>query len=167
MERTASPPSRARTIIALVAVLAVPVVIGAVSGLSTADSVSPWYLEIARPSFTPPSWVFGPVWTTLYLAMGFAAFLVWRSGPGEREVRIALWAFVIQLVLNGIWTPLFFGVRNLGLAFAEILVLWVAIAVTLLLFRRRSLLAGALLVPYLAWVSFAAVLNFSFWRLNA
>ncbi len=153
--------------IALAICVAVPVLVGAVSGLSTADSVSTWYLEIARPSFTPPSWVFGPVWTILYLAMGFAAFLVWRSGPGEREVRVALGAFVIQLVLNGIWTPLFFGVRNLGLAFAEILVLWVAIAVTLLLFRRRSLLAGALLVPYLAWVSFATVLNFSFWRLNA
>lgn len=167
IEQNTIRPSPRRTVTTLAVCLAIPVLVGALSGLTTADSVGTWYQEIARPSFTPPSWVFGPVWTTLYVAMGFAAFLVWRSDPGVREVRVALWAFAIQLALNGLWSPLFFGVKNLGLAFAEILVLWAAIAVTLVLFWRRSALAGLLLVPYLAWVSFASVLNFSFWRLNA
>ena len=167
MEETTTRPSPRSTVVALILCLVIPVFVGALSGLNNADSVDTWYREIARPSFTPPSWVFGPVWTTLYLAMGFAAFLVWRSGPGRREVRVALWAFAIQLVLNALWSPLFFGLKNLGLAFAEIVVLWAAIAVTLTLFWRRSALAGLLLVPYLAWVSFATALNFAFWRLNA
>ncbi|MCX8090813.1 MAG: tryptophan-rich sensory protein [Verrucomicrobiae bacterium] len=124
-----------------------------------------WYASLQKPSWTPPPWVFGPVWTVLYTMMAVAAWLVWRQG-GFAAQRRPLGLFVIQLALNASWTPLFFGLRRPDLAFAEIVLLWVAIAATLAAFRRVSVTAAWLLVPYLAWVSFAAALNFALWRLN-
>jgi tryptophan-rich sensory protein len=151
--------------VALVLFLLLPVGVGLASGFATMDGVRTWYREIAKPSFTPPDAVFGPVWTTLYLMMGAAAFLVWRSAG--RGARTALGWFGTQLVLNGLWSILFFGLERPGLAFAEILVLLGCILVTARLFWRHSRLAGVLMVPYVAWVSFASVLNFAIWRLNA
>lgn len=124
-----------------------------------------WYASLKKPSWNPPGWVFGPVWTTLYLMMAVAAWLVWKRG-GFPAQRRALALFLVQLTLNAAWTPLFFGLHRPGLAFAEILLLWLAIAATLAAFRPVSGVAAWLLVPYLAWVSFAAFLNFTLWRLN-
>lgn len=124
-----------------------------------------WYEEIVKPTWTPPSWVFGPVWTVLYVLMAIAAWDVWRRF-GFEEAPWALGFFFIQLVLNGAWSWFFFGLQDLALALGEIVVLWAALTVTMLLFFRASVLAGWLLVPYLAWVTFAAVLNFAIWLLN-
>jgi tryptophan-rich sensory protein len=124
-----------------------------------------WYASLRKPAWNPPGWAFGPVWTALYTMMAVAAWLVWRCG-GFAAQRRALALFLIQLALNAAWTPLFFGLRQPGLAFAEILLLWLAIAATLAAFRPVNRIAGWLLVPYLAWVSFAAVLNLALWRLN-
>lgn len=125
-----------------------------------------WYASLAKPSWNPPSWVFGPVWTTLYTLMAVAAWLVWQRGEGGVRRR-ALGLYLGQLVLNAAWTPLFFGLHLLGVALVEMLLLWVAIVATIAAFHRVHRLAAWLLVPYLAWVSFAAFLNFTLWRLNA
>ena len=146
--------------------IALPLLVGGLSGIATARGVQEWYPTLAKPPFNPPSWVFGPVWTLLYLMMGVAAFLVWQRGWKDEAVKIALAVFLLQLLLNGLWSILFFGMQSPGLAFFEIIVLWIAIGVTLVLFWRLVPLAGLLLVPYLAWVSFAAVLNGSIWMLN-
>jgi tryptophan-rich sensory protein len=124
-----------------------------------------WYAELNKPGWNPPNAIFGPVWTGLYLLMGVAAWLVW-SRDGFRGARLALSVFLLQLVLNGLWTVLFFGLRSPALAFADILLLLVAIGATMILFWRHTPLAGGLLAPYLAWVVFATVLNFQLWRLN-
>lgn len=125
-----------------------------------------WYLALRKPPWNPPGWIFGPVWTLLYAAMAVAAWRVWRAGSAA-ESRPALAAWAVQLALNAAWSFLFFGLHEPGLAFAEILALWAAILATTVLFFRRDRAAGWLMVPYLAWVSFAAVLNFVLWRLNA
>ena len=124
-----------------------------------------WYASLQKPSWNPPGWIFGPVWTALYAMMAVAAWLVWRRG-GFAAQRRPLSLFLAQLALNAAWTPLFFGLKNPGLAFAEIILLWLAIAATLAAFRPVHRGAAWLLVPYLAWVSFASVLNFTLWRLN-
>ncbi|MBM3878024.1 MAG: tryptophan-rich sensory protein [Verrucomicrobia bacterium] len=124
-----------------------------------------WYASLRKPSWNPPGWIFGPVWTALYAMMAVAAWLVWRRG-GFAAQRRALTMFLVQLALNAAWTPLFFGLHWPGVAFAEIVLLWLAIVATLFAFRPVSRVAAWLLVPYLAWVSFAAVLNFELWRLN-
>ncbi len=125
-----------------------------------------WYLTLKKPSWNPPGWIFGPVWTALYTMMAVAAWLVWRRG-GFAAQRLPLALFLTQLGLNAAWTPLFFGLRRPGIAFIEIVLLWLAIAATLASFRPVSRVAAWLLAPYLAWVSFAAMLNFALWRLNS
>jgi benzodiazapine receptor len=125
-----------------------------------------WYAQLQKPSWNPPSWIFGPAWTALYIMMAIAAWLVWRRG-GFATQRLALGVFLLQLLLNALWSPLFFGLRNPALAFVDIVLLWFALLATLLVFWRRSRVAGALLIPYLAWVSFASALNFALWRLNS
>jgi benzodiazapine receptor len=124
-----------------------------------------WYAQIQKPSWTPPGYLFGPVWSILYLSMGVAAWLVWRRA-GLSGAGLALTLFVVQLILNGMWSWIFFGLQRPGLAFAEIMVLWSMILVTMLSFWRVSTTAGMLFLPYLAWVSFAAYLNFTIWQLN-
>ena len=136
----------------------------AVGGVASAGA-GPFYAQLARPSWAPPAWLFGPVWSLLYLLQGVAAWLVWRAG-GFRGARAALGLFLVQLAANALWTWLFFSWRQGALAFAEILVLWVLIVATLAAFRRVQPLAAALLLPYLLWVSFAAALTFAVWRLN-
>lgn len=122
-----------------------------------------WYGGLERPSFAPPNWTFGPVWTLLYLLIGTSGWLLWRS-RGWRQSALAWWA--VQWLLNAAWTPLFFGARALGLALVEMTGLWFAIAATIAAARPRSKPAAVLLLPYLAWVSFAWMLNFGFWWLN-
>jgi benzodiazapine receptor len=129
-------------------------------------SVGDWYATLNKPSWNPPSWLFGPVWSVLYCMMAVAAWLVWCKG-GWREQRIPLGLFLLQLALNMMWTPLFFGLHMPGLAFAEMSILWITLSLTIKAFWKVSPFAGATLLPYLAWITFAAVLNFTIWRLNA
>jgi translocator protein len=124
-----------------------------------------WYLALNKPAWQPPTWLFGPVWSTLYLMIGVAGWLVWKQG-GFAYRRGPLTLFFVQLALNAAWSPLFFGLKQPGVAFAEIIVLWLAIAATIAAFWRVHRIAAALLVPYLAWVSFAAFLNWTLWQLN-
>lgn len=123
-----------------------------------------YYADLRKPAWAPPPWLFGPVWTALYAMIGVAAWLVARSGGPARGRALGLWSG--QLILNAAWTPIFFGLRAPGAAFAEIAALWVAVAATTAAFFARRTAAGILLLPYLAWVSFAALLNFTIWRLN-
>jgi tryptophan-rich sensory protein len=125
-----------------------------------------WFAALKKPSWNPPGWLFAPVWSTLYTMMAVAAWLVWRQGGWSRQRRPLLF-FLAQLALNALWTPLFFGLHMPGVAFAEIVVLWLAIAATICVFRPLSRTAAWLLAPYLAWVTFAAMLNFTLWRLNS
>ncbi len=150
----------------LVISVAAPLVVGGLSGFATSRGVAEWYPTLVKPSFNPPAWVFGPVWTVLYIMMGVAAFLVWRNGLDAPGVRIALTVFAIQLALNGLWSILFFGMQAPGWALVEIVLLWIAIGATVALFRRVGAPAAALLLPYWGWVSFAVVLNASLWWLN-
>jgi tryptophan-rich sensory protein len=136
-----------------------------IGSLVTTPNIGGWYAALHKPAWTPPNWVFGPVWTALYLAMAVAAWLVWRRTAWP-ESRGPLGWFLVQLALNAAWSWLFFGAKMPGAALAELIVLWVAIAVTLALFWRRSAVAGMLLVPYLLWVTYAATLNLAIWRLN-
>ena len=139
-------------------------VAGVVGSIATTPQIPTWYASLNKPSWNPPSWVFAPVWTALYVMMGVAAWLVWRKVSAPHE-RVFLW-FWIQLVLNAIWSFIFFGLEQPGLAFAEIILLWLSIAATLGAFRKYSRVAALLLTPYVGWVSFAAYLNFMIWRLN-
>ncbi|MDR3571521.1 MAG: tryptophan-rich sensory protein [Candidatus Pacebacteria bacterium] len=138
---------------------------GTLGSLFTIPSIAGWYATLARPQLAPPNWVFGPVWTTLFLLMGIAAFLVWCSGGDRKDVRIGLGIFLLQLVLNVLWSVIFFGYHNLGGACIEIVFLWFAIIATIAAFARISNSAALLLLPYLAWVSYAAYLTYTFWSL--
>jgi tryptophan-rich sensory protein len=137
----------------------------AASGTAVFVSIGGWYSSLNKPSWNPPPWIFGPVWSLLYMMMAVAAWLVWREGGWKQHGR-TLGLFLLQWLLNALWTPLFFGMHRSGLAFAEIIMLWIVLAATLRLFWQVSKVAGVLLVPYLAWVSLAAALNFAIWRLN-
>jgi translocator protein len=139
----------------------------AVGSAATIPNLTPWYAELRKPRWTPPNSLFGPVWTSLYLMMSVAAWLVWkRRGTHRDEIQLALGCFFFQLALNAAWSLLFFGFHSTGLAFAEILALWLVIAITILSFFKISRIAAFLLFPYLAWVSFAAALNGAIYRLN-
>jgi len=137
----------------------------AASGTAVFVSTEGCYAALHKPPWNPPPWIFGPAWSLLYVVMAFAAWLVWRKGGWKRQ-RQALTFFLIQWLLNALWTPLFFGMHRSGLAFAEIIVLWLVLSVTLRLFWQASKFAGVLLVPYLAWITFAATLNYAIWRMN-
>lgn len=138
---------------------------GLVGSFFTFSQVNTWYKTLAQPSFAPPSWLFGPVWTTLYTFMGIALFLIWQSPKDKNRTR-ALVAFFIQLFLNAIWTPIFFGWHALGASVVVIALLLISILSTMILFYKIRPLAGYLLVPYFAWVGFASVLNVGIWGLN-
>jgi benzodiazapine receptor len=139
---------------------------GIIGSLFTANSVKNWYVTLEQPAITPPSWLFGPVWITLYTLMGYAAFLVWEKARHTTHGKITLTIFFTQLILNALWSILFFGAQNIAAALGEIIVLWFAIVATIILFSRISKTAAWLLVPYLLWVSFATYLNYAFWTLN-
>lgn len=143
-----------------------PLLIGGLSGFFTKNSISGWYATIQKPSFNPPNWVFGPVWTLLYILMGIALFMIWKSGAENVLKRQALSWFAIQLAVNFCWSLLFFYCESPGWALVDIIVMWVLILMTIFSFGKISSFAAWLLVPYNCWVSFAAVLNFAIWRLN-
>jgi tryptophan-rich sensory protein len=136
-----------------------------IGGAFTGPAIGGWYALLKKPAFNPPNWIFGPVWTVLYLSMALAAWLIWKR-QGFAGAMLPFTFFFIQLALNCLWSIIFFGLHNPGLACADIILLWSAIAATLLLFYRISPAAGGLLIPYLAWVSYAALLNFALWRMN-
>ncbi len=151
-----------KLVVSLVACLAA----GAIGSIFTRSAITTWYAALEKPPFTPPNWLFAPVWTLLYIMMGAAAFLVWRRGLKNQKVRIALIVFLVQLVLNALWSVVFFGLESPFFALIVILVLWIAILATVIFFFRISKVASVLMWPYLLWVSFAAVLNASLWLLN-
>jgi tryptophan-rich sensory protein len=154
-------------IVKLVVSCAVPLLVGLMGSLfMTADTLGNWYANLHKPVFNPPSWVFGPVWTTLYIMMGIPAYLVWRKGLDSKVVRIALVCFIVQLFLNAIWTPLFFGLHSPLAGLIDIILLLSAIDLTVILFLRISKAAALLLVPYVMWVLFATILNASIYLLN-
>lgn len=146
----------------LVISIIIPFFASFIGGLFTASSVSSWYLELAKPFFNPPSWIFGPVWTILYLLMGISLYLIWTSKYSKKAFVI----FGIQLFLNALWSILFFGLKNPLLAFIEIIFLWISILLTIIIFYKISKKAAYLLVPYILWVTFAAILNLSIYLLN-
>lgn len=143
------------------------IAVGYFSGLATQSSVNDWYPTLAKPSFNPPSWLFAPVWSMLYIMMGVAGGLVWARMDFEREaVRNALFLFAVQLGLNGLWSLLFFGLKNPLLALIEIALLLLMIFETYVKFKKIDKVAGWLFIPYLLWVTFATMLNAGIWWLN-
>jgi benzodiazapine receptor len=140
--------------------------VGYLSGMVTRESITTWYPTLVKPVFNPPNWIFAPVWTLLYIMMGIAAGLVWTSGADGKMVKKALGFFAIQLGLNALWSYLFFGLHNPLLALIEIVLLWLMIYETYIHFKKIDKIAAYLLIPYLAWVSFATILNASIWWLN-
>ncbi|MBN2854524.1 tryptophan-rich sensory protein [Patescibacteria group bacterium] len=155
-----------KNFIKLIVALIIPQLLAIVGSLFTSTGPNSWYNLIEKPAFNPPNWVFGPVWTLLYILMGISAFLIWRRGLRKKEVRFALLIFIFQLVLNLFWSFIFFGLENPGIAFTEIISLWFAILATILSFYQVNKVAAFLLIPYILWVSFAAFLNYSIWNLN-
>lgn len=139
---------------------------GGLSGFFTVTGVESWYQYINKPSWNPPNGVFGPVWTTLYIMMGIALFLVWKADASRDLKKIAIGLFGAQLLLNFFWSFIFFKLEQPGWAFAEILVMWLFILMTIFAFAQVSKPAAWLLVPYISWVSFAAILNYTIWRMN-
>jgi len=147
------------------AIAAIPVVAGsAIGSLVTLPNIPVWYAQLVKPSFTPPNWLFGPAWTTLYVLMAYACYRILRQRSGRKTWPIV--AFMIQIALNAGWSIAFFGGHSPIAGLLIIIPLWLTILWTCVLFWRRDSLAGALFVPYLAWVSFATALNFEVWRLN-
>jgi len=146
--------------------ISVCLLIGFLGSLVTTPSVSTWFSTLTKPSFSPPNWLFAPVWTMLFILMGISLYLVWNKGLKKKAVKEALVIFGIQLVFNFLWSFIFFGLHRPLLAFLEIIILWLLILQTFLKFRKISSLAGYFLLPYLIWVTFAAFLNFTIARLN-
>ena len=144
----------------------IPLLVGAVAGLFTSSGVKGWYALANKPWFNPPDWIFAPVWTGLYIMMGIAFFLIWRAAADKKIKQTAMILFVVQLVINFFWSFIFFKLQQPGWAFAEIILMWVTILLTILSFGKISSTAAWLMVPYICWVSFALVLNYSIWKLN-
>ena len=166
---------RLNNISKLIITIVISELAGTIGALFTTPSIAGWYATLVRPALNPPAWVFGPVWTTLFALMGIAAFLVWKKGLERRDVKIALGIFIGQLVFNTLWSIIFFGstsltingLNNIGIAFVEIIFLWLAILATIIAFAKISRSSAWLLVPYIVWVSFAGYLNYSIWQLNS
>ena len=160
-----STQSRTRDTLAFMAILALCLAVSALGAVATASSVNSWYPLLVKPVFNPPNWVFAPVWSALYFMMAIAAWRVWRA-RGLPRARKALLLFCVQLALNLGWSLLFFGMRNIGAALVEIVILLLAIIATTVAFRRHDRIAGMLMLPYAAWVAYATLLNAALWHLN-
>jgi translocator protein len=145
--------------------LILPLSVGAVAGIFTAQGVQEWYLTLNRPSFNPPNWIFAPVWTTLYILMGISLFLIWKMEISKAR-NLAILAFTIQLLFNFSWSFIFFYFNMLGIALAEIILLWISIVIMLVLFYRIKPITAYMNIPYLLWVSFASALNGAYYMLN-
>jgi benzodiazapine receptor len=164
-QETATRMSAIKQIVGLIISISACFAAAGIGSMATTPNIPTWYAELSKPTWTPPNWLFAPVWTALFLAMAVAAWLVWRQ-QASGTVRGALILFAVQLLLNTLWSVLFFGLQRPGWAAVEIAVLWIAILFTLIAFWQRSRWAGLLFVPYLLWVSFAGVLNVAVWHLN-
>ena len=150
----------------LIISIVIPVAVGATAGFFTATGIDSWYQTINKPSWNPPSWIFAPVWTTLYVMMGIALYLVWKSDSSDILKKTAISLFAVQLILNFFWSFIFFNQQQPGWALAEIIAMWIFILLTIFAFAQVSKPAAWLLVPYISWVSFATVLNYTIWQLN-
>lgn len=139
---------------------------GIIGSVFTSPSIPTWYASLVKPGFSPPNWLFGPVWISLYALMGISAYLIYEKGIKKKKIKTAIYIFAFQLVLNSIWSILFFGLHNPFLAFIEIIILWSAIILTIKRFYEINKTAAYLLIPYILWVSFAAVLNYYLYILN-
>lgn len=157
-----SPVRRVGTVAGLAAWLLLCFAAAALGSFFRPDT---WFAQLQKPAWQPPNWLFAPVWTVLYTLMGVAAWLVWRQG-GWAAQSGRLRVFLLQLLLNAAWSPLFFGLHRPGWALVDLVLLWIAVGYTLVTFRQASVWAALLLAPYWAWLTFAAVLNFTLWRLN-
>ena len=144
--------------------IAIPQIIGATGAFFTVSGVGSWYQSINRPEWNPPSWLFGPVWTTLYVLMGIALYLVWKSDESNKRTAITLWS--VQLVVNFLWSLLFFNQHQIGGALIDLVILWLLILLTIFAFAKINKTAAWLLVPYISWVTFAGILNYTIWMLN-
>lgn len=147
--------------------LIIPQLAGIIGSIFTMPAVGSWYKMIKKPSFTPPDWIFSPVWITLFLLMGIALYLVWKHGIDKKDVRVALWIFGIQLFLNVLWSGLFFGLYEPLWAFIDLCVLVAFIIATIYQFQKIDVRASLALLPYLFWCGFALILNYHIWLLNA
>jgi tryptophan-rich sensory protein len=155
-----------RNLTALIAFIVLCELAGVIGSIFTIPTIPSWYSTLRKPWFNPPNWLFGPIWLILYFLMGLSLYLVFESGGNRAIVEPALWAFGVQLVLNVLWSVLFFGMHNLFYSFVEIVLLWISIAVTTVLFFMTSRAAAYLLLPYIVWVTFAALLNYYVFILN-
>jgi len=162
-----SPVKSLRDAALLIGAVLLPLLTGAIGSFATATNVSGWYQTIQRPWFTPPGWVFGPAWTTLYILMGISLFLIIKEGWERREVKVACGIFFVQLFFNGIWSFLFFGIPSPFLGLICIIILWCLILWMIVYFYRISKVAAYLNIPYIAWVTFATALNASIYLLNS
>jgi len=155
-----------KKIIRILIAVAVCLLVGFLSSFATQSSISDWYVSLNKPSFNPPNWLFAPVWTTLYILMGIAAGIIWNKGSYHKWVKTALYHFIFQLIFNAAWSFVFFGMRSPGYALLVIIFLLILIVLTIKWFRIINRTAALLLIPYLLWVSFATILNYSIWVLN-
>lgn len=140
--------------------------VGAIGSFFTAPAIPSWYAYLNKPFFSPPNWIFAPMWTILYILMGISFYLIWSNAKKGKSKNEALGNFYVQLILNFVWSPIFFGMKNLGLAFIVIVLMWMFILRTIQSFAKLNKKASYLLYPYIAWVSFASILNLSVWLLN-
>ena len=147
----------------LIASILICQIAGIIGSIFTAPSITTWYANLQKPGFSPPNWVFGPVWITLYTLIGISLYLVWNK---KKNIKIPLTLFFIQLILNSIWSIIFFGLQNPFYALIEIIILWITILLTIINFYKVSKKAGLLLLPYIIWVSVATILNYYIWILN-
>lgn len=158
--------SKVSGIIKLITSITICLAAGVLGSVFTTPAIPTWYATLIKPSFAPPNWVFFPVWTTLFIMMGISLFLVWQKGMEDMKVKNALYIFGVQLILNVLWSAAFFGLRSPLAGLIEICILLILILLTIMKFMKISRTAGLLLIPYIFWVSFAAVINFFIWRLN-
>jgi translocator protein len=154
-----------KNIFTLIACIAIPLIVGGIAGIAPSGSDNEWYAALDKPVFNPPDWVFGPVWTILYILMGISLYLIWKS-PASPMRKLALIIFGIQLVLNFAWSFIFFYFQQPGFALIEIVILWFSILAMIIVFHKINRVAAYLQIPYLLWVTFATLLNASIWWLN-
>lgn len=150
----------------LITALGVTLITGFIGTFFTAEPLTTWYTNLNKPYWTPPDWAFGPIWTMIYILIGIAAYLIWKNGLERKDVKIALLVFALQLILNLLWSVLFFGFKSIYGGLIEIIILWITILFNFILFYRISKFAGILFLPYLVWVTIASYLNYSIYILN-
>ncbi|MGV8144140.1 MAG: TspO/MBR family protein [Methanothermobacter sp.] len=155
-----------KEVVRLIVSILIVFIAGTIGSTATLPQIPTWYASLAKPSWAPPNWLFGPVWTILYILIGIALFLVWKEGISRKDVKLAISVFVVQLVLNVLWSVIFFGYNSLLGGLVVVIILWIAILANIIFFYRVSKPAGLLLVPYIVWVSIASYLNYSVYLLN-